>query len=233
MSEAASSDEDSDGGTHAKPIAVGLAALLQQDDESDSDDDDADDEGKTAGGNTTSCNGPTALQQHQSGMDSSANSSGAVNHSSSASNSSSSVAGTSTLLPSADELLDASNSEQPEFLKLPDGPDFDASKAFKPPPVSHADMVPAVRGAGSRRTPPAALDDVPPEQRYHQDHVFSRGGDAVRQHGSVCRETDEERGRRVVYGAHQVVMADPWSNCNPNFSFKGFGAGKKRKAGDT
>ena len=50
--------------------------------------------------------------------------------------------------------------EQPDFLKLPDGPDFDASKAFKPPPVSHADMMSAVPGAGSRRPPPASKRPV-------------------------------------------------------------------------
>ena len=34
----------------------------------------------------------------------------------------------------------------------------------------------------------------------------------------VCHETDDERGRRVRYGAHAMIAADPWSACNPNFS---------------
>jgi hypothetical protein len=44
--------------------------------------------------------------------------------------------------------------------------------------------------------------------------------------GSVCKETDDERGRRVRYGAHQMLKADPWSDCNPNFPMH---SGKRSK----
>ena len=42
----------------------------------------------------------------------------------------------------------------------------------------------------------------------------------MRLHGSVCFENDDERGRRVRYGAHAMLQADPWSACNPNYSMK-------------
>jgi hypothetical protein len=45
----------------------------------------------------------------------------------------------------------------------------------------------------------------------------------------MCVETDDERGRRVVYGAHQVLQADPWSDCNPNFAMRRSASGGKRR----
>ena len=139
--------------------------------------------------------------------------------------------GDASLLPSADALLDSS--DKPDFLKMPDGPDFDASKHFKPPPVSHSDMLPNVKDMGYR-PPPASLDDEAPPQRFHPEENYGHGQARgfKQQRGSVCSETDDERGRRVVYGAHQALAADPWSNCNPNKPFRGFGGGKKRKNGD-
>ena len=243
MSTAFSDDEGDSGDDNFanKTVApMGIAALLQQyDEDSQEEDEDEDDQGsmEPSSGPGSGTNGKHAAHCQREPEASAAAaqiSCASASGVGGATTTSTSTAGcSSSLLPSADELLDPSSSEPPDFLKLPDGPDFDASKHFKPPPVSHADMMPAVHGAGSRRPPRATLDDEPPEQRYHQDHVFGRGGNAVRQHGSVCHETDEERGRRVVYGAHQALKADPWSNCNPNLPFKGFGTGKKRKAGDT
>ena len=67
----------------------------------------------------------------------------------------------SSSLPSADDLLSGGGAgvDRPDFLKMPEGPEFDASKEFKPPPVSHADLIPAVKGAGSRRPPPPKPED--------------------------------------------------------------------------
>ena len=42
----------------------------------------------------------------------------------------------------------------------------------------------------------------------------------VRLRGSICRETDDERGRRVKYGAHAMLSANPWSACNPKYNME-------------
>ena len=141
--------------------------------------------------------------------------------------------GGGSMLPPADELL--APGERPDFLRMPEGPEFDASKVFKPPAVSHADLFPAVRdSAGPHGRPSSStLDDEPPEQRYHQEYNFYRAEGSVRLRGSVCHETDDERGRRVLYGAHAAAKADPWSHCNPNQPLKNFASGKKRKNGNT
>ena len=49
--------------------------------------------------------------------------------------------------------------------------------------------------------------------------------------GSVCHETEDEHGRRVVYGAHNALKADPWSHCNPNRPMGPGAKGKRRSNG--
>ena len=132
-----------------------------------------------------------------------------------------------SLLPSADDLLESRN-EQPDFLKQPDGlkPEFDASKSFKPPSPA---LVESVHEKNWRKPPPASLDDAAAPQRVHPEESFGQGAATGRPRGSVRQETDDERGRRVVYGAHAATAADPWSQCNPNFAFRSFASGKKRR----
>lgn len=134
-------------------------------------------------------------------------------------------------LPSASDLL-LGSAAKPDFLRVEAlQPEFDASKHFKPPAVTHADLMCASdrpRGEMAR-----SLEDEAPGQRYHQEENFGRAQGQVRMRGSMCFETDDERGRRVVYGAHQMLKADPWSACNPNKPLRSFASGKKRKNGDT
>ena len=127
----------------------------------------------------------------------------------------------SSLLPSADDALDASL-EHSRFLEV-QGPEFDASKRFKPPPTVPADFLASAAADSRRGVPPAYADD--PEQPRYTGLTTDRQ-DSVRLRGSVCHETDDERGRRVVYGAHQMLKADPWSDCNPNFAMQ---RGNKRR----
>ena len=110
-------------------------------------------------------------------------------------------------------------------------PEFDASKTFKPPPVTAADLGPAY---GSERSQMGAPNVPPPrgwqgehnfkradeDQRYSREYNFGKKEGDVRLRGSVCHETDDERGRRVRYGAHAALTANPWSACNPNVSMK-------------
>lgn len=212
MSRSSASDDEKQA-----PVApvMPLASLLGQYDSDDSSDDDVK---ETSPADALSTNDGAAKENGGDAVKASSNGEGR----------------SSTLLPSADDLFDTGMADEPpDFLKMPEGPEFDASKHFKPPPVSHADLVPAVEGGRRRRPPGPMLDDEAPEQRYDPEHNFGRGEGAVRLRGSVCHETDDERGRRVVYGAHAVAKADPWSNCNPNFAFHSHASGKKRKNGDT
>ena len=137
------------------------------------------------------------------------------------------------LLPSALDALDPTLAT-PDFLHVA-GPEFDASKDFKPPPVTAADFGPVI-DRHLRDAPKAG--DV---QRAHREFDWGRSGapeGQVRLHGSVCRETDDERGRRVKYGAHAMLKADPWSACNPNFAMndssvtRGKDRGGKRRLGE-
>ena len=117
------------------------------------------------------------------------------------------------LLPSALDMLEPTTAT-PNFLHVA-GPEFDASKCFKPPPVSAADFGP-VTDQHLRSTP-----NVGEQQRAHAEYDWGRSGVVAgsnRLHGSVCIETDDERGRRVKYGAHAMLRADPWSACNPNYA---------------
>ena len=130
-------------------------------------------------------------------------------------------------LPSATDVLFDGGGPKPAFLRVA-GPDFDASANFKPPPVGHADLV----GAGSyhpRDHAARSLDSEAPAQRHHPEDNHGRVQGQVRLRGSVCHETDDERGRRVVYGAHQMLKADPWSQCNPNMPFRSGASGKRRR----
>jgi|EP00908_Phaeocystis_cordata_P025990 hypothetical protein len=132
-------------------------------------------------------------------------------------------------LPSAmDALLDK---DDQDFLREKYTPEFDASKRFKPPPLTAADMAPAY---GTERTHLGPVNVPPPKgwqgehtfkrqdeaQHYSNEYNFGRQPGAVRMRGSICHETDDERGRRVRYGAAAMLAADPWSACNPNFAFK-------------
>jgi len=118
----------------------------------------------------------------------------------------------SETLPSALDVLDPALA-RPDFLHVA-GPEFDASKKFKPPPVTAADFGPV--NERHIRAAPAAGE----EQRAHSEYDWGRGGrpEGGRLRGSVCIETDDERGRRVKYGAHAMLKADPWSACNPNYA---------------
>mmetsp|Transcript_61620 Transcript_61620/g.102526 ORF Transcript_61620/g.102526 Transcript_61620/m.102526 type:complete len:248 (-) Transcript_61620:163-906(-) len=132
----------------------------------------------------------------------------------------------SAALPSAIDVLDT-GSKKPSFLHI-QGPDFDASTGFQPPPTTAADLGPVV-GHGNQ----ACFASVPPprgwqgehaftcaseDQRYASEYNFGRLPGAIRLRGSVCYESDDERGRRVRYGAHAMLTANPWSACNPNFA---------------
>ena len=135
-------------------------------------------------------------------------------------------------MPSASDALESDLQETAGFLHV-DGPEFDASKGFKPPPVSARDLAPV---HGSERSSMNKFEGVPPprgwqgdarfecasEQQSHASDMnhWGRVAGATRLHGSVCYENDDERGRRVKYGAHSALAADPWSACNPNFSMK-------------
>ena len=136
----------------------------------------------------------------------------------------------SVVLPSALDALH--DSEGQDFLEHKYTPEFDASKNFKPPPVTAADLGPAT---GSERSQMGYVASVPPprgwqgehhfkradeDQRHSSEYNFGRQPGSVRLRGSVCHETDDERGRRVRYGAHAALAADPWSACNPNYSVK-------------
>ncbi len=151
-----------------------------------------------------------------------------------------------SVLPSASDALESDLQETAGFLHV-DGPEFDASKGFKPPPVSARDLAPV---HGSERSSMNKFEGVPPPRGWQGDARFERASEqqshasdmnhwgrvagATRLHGSVCYENDDERGRRVKYGAHSALAADPWSACNPNFSMKdssitrGKDRGKKR-----
>ena len=133
------------------------------------------------------------------------------------------------LLPTPDELLQA-GSAQPDFLRV-EKPDFDASAGFKPPTD---ELLPAVghslaRGFASQPPPRGWRGDrefarADHDQRHAREQMELGEGrnpaNDVRLRGSICRETDDERGRRVKYGAHAMLSANPWSACNPNFAFK-------------
>lgn len=126
------------------------------------------------------------------------------------------------ILPTADDALEASSGLQEGFLRV-QGPEFDASKGFKPPPLTAADLLPVVDGSRGMNT---ASEVAAADQRYHEETNFGVAPKAMRLCGSVCKETDDERGRRVRYGAHQMLKADPWSDCNPNFPMH---SGKRSK----
>jgi len=122
-----------------------------------------------------------------------------------------------SLLPSASDALGA---DDPSFLRV-EGPDFDASAGFRPPPTALAPCVDYF-SVGARAH--EAAEELPVEageQRCHDNEYrgWRRLGQ-VRLQGSKCVETDDERGRRVRYGAHAMLQADPWSACNPNYSMR-------------
>ena len=141
----------------------------------------------------------------------------------------------SSALPSADDLLSGAGGDEEAFLHTAQGPEFDASKGFRPPPMSHGDLAPV---GGKEKSTSVLFTGIPPppprgwqgEHKWkpmNEDEATSdyrtdwgRRPGAVRLNGSVCYENDDERGRRVRYGAHAMLAADPWSACNPNFAMK-------------
>ena len=129
---------------------------------------------------------------------------------------------TSDELPSAGAAMEAAAAQEEAFLQVK-GPEFDASKAFtpsKPEELCSAVVRPSVpppRGWQGEHNSP------------HPESTFGRVPGAVRLLGSLCVETDDERGRRVVYGAHAMLSADPWSKCNPNYNFKDDSRAKRLK----
>ncbi|KAL1522053.1 hypothetical protein AB1Y20_021698 [Prymnesium parvum] len=129
-------------------------------------------------------------------------------------------------LPSALDVLDPTLAK-PDFLHVA-GPAFDASKTFKPPPMTAAKLGP-VSERHVKEIPTGKVQRVDPEYNWGK-----KEGE-IRLRGSVCFETDDERGRRVRYGAHAMLKADPWSACNPNYSMsdssvtRGMDRGGKRK----
>ena len=130
-------------------------------------------------------------------------------------------------LPSADEVLvgDGRHSHG-AFLKSDAlQPEFDSSKTFRPPPPSHADLM----SVQSAEPGAHACSDEAEEDTTHQR--WPRESDTRSGRGSICIETDDERGRRVKYGAHQMLAADPWSDCNPNMPMRrgGPAAGKRKR----
>ena len=94
--------------------------------------------------------------------------------------------------------------------------------------MTAADLGPAYGTERSQMGPA----NVPPPRGWQGEHAWKRKDEsqgphslpyghgtqpgAVRLRGSICHETDDERGRRVRYGAHAMLAADPWSACNPN-----------------
>jgi hypothetical protein len=101
--------------------------------------------------------------------------------------------------------------------------------------MSHGDLAPV---GGREKTASVQFTGVPPPppRGWQGEHTWKpqnedeatsdlrsdwgRRPGATRLSGSVCYENDDERGRRVRYGAHAMLQADPWSACNPNFSMK-------------
>ena len=136
------------------------------------------------------------------------------------------ASGQSELLPSATSVLFDGGGPKPDFLRV-SGPEFDASANFKPPPVTHSELT-GINLDPYRPLKPRKPDEEAPEQRYHQEDDST---ERTRVRGSVCAETDDERGRRVMYGAHSMLRADPWSACNPNKKLRSHASGKKRPAG--
>lgn len=138
-------------------------------------------------------------------------------------------------LPSADDLLSGAGGDEEAFLHTAQGPEFDASEGFRPPPMSHGDLAPV---GGREKTSSVLFTGIapPPPRGWQGEHTWKpvnedeatsdyrtdwgRRPGAVRLNGSVCYENDDERGRRVRYGAHAMLQADPWSACNPNYSMK-------------
>ena len=128
----------------------------------------------------------------------------------------------SSVLPSFEDAVESSTVFKGAARRGEDAP-FDASQHFRPPPVTHGSFMPVSADSheGKARARATKLDEEAPEQRYHASEHFGRRDGAVRLRGSMCFETDEQRGRRVVYGAHNMMKADPWSDCNPNMPFRG------------
>ena len=133
------------------------------------------------------------------------------------------------MLPTA---LDALDDCSAAFLHVEAlEPEFDASAHFRPPAVSANELL---RASHASDRQPRLNADGPPPQRSSTDEPTrgpANGNGIARLRGSVCTETDDERGRRVVYGAHQMLKADPWSDCNPNFPMRRHAAGRKRRQG--
>jgi len=120
---------------------------------------------------------------------------------------------------------DALGESGPDFLRV-DAPDFDASAGFKPPPAEleavnqpFGPRKTGARSGGSWLAAGSGSTRAAEDQRYASEFNFGRLPGQVRVRGSMCYENDDERGRRVRYGAHAMLAADPWSACNPNFAF--------------
>ena len=216
--EAASSDSEDDEPAPApnallqKLLAGGSHGAADDDDDSDDDDD------------------ASALVTHPASKQKTAPSAAAALPASGDADERADVAG---LLPSAGDVLFDGGGPKPDFLRV-QGPEFDASANFKPPPVTHAELTGMCGEGGYHGARPSGASEgyEAPAQRYHPEETFGRSNDQVRLRGSVCHETEAERGRRVVYGAHSMLKADPWSNCNPNKPFISHASGKKRPAGE-
>ena len=135
--------------------------------------------------------------------------------------------------------------EAADFLHRPDA-SLGAHVEFKPQTLGPnptqgprkrwrgGEPVDAEESYALRRKPPVPEPDSAPGVGKSNGDVRKGGIDGKsevigfgRTRGSACVENADQRGRRINFGAHASLVADPWSACNPDFQLQG-ARGKRR-----